>query len=90
MMNSLDAEIGDAVFLDEQEYRLVREEAYRRQDGQESTVLVWTTDCPGCGAAFEVKTARSFSTSPVRRCANCRKPGKPVKGKRGRRVVVSS
>lgn len=89
MLNTLDCEIGDAVFLDQQEYRLTAVKPVAKKDGSTTEVLFWGTDCPSCGAAFEASTPRAASTSPTRRCPPCRRPGKPIVGKRGRRVVVT-
>jgi hypothetical protein len=48
-----------------------------RRDGIMVTLLVWETECPDCGAAFEEKTTVRKS-APRRRCKACKRPGKPV------------
>ncbi|HKR17644.1 hypothetical protein [Rhizorhapis sp.] len=80
--------VGTVILLDEQQYELVGVEPYRRRDGRKTELLVWATQCANCQSPFEVKTplrTNGFS----RRCAACRKPGKPVQGKRGRKVKVA-
>lgn len=80
-------EIGQIVMLDEQAYELIDVADYVRADGVHSHLLTWETQCPSCGQSFRMKSGSSFH--PNRRCKNCSRPGKPVKGKRGRRVSVA-
>lgn len=80
-------EIGTVLKLDDQEYELSRFEPYTRDDGRQSTLLVWETTCPSCAEAFLVKSTLTVRWL-VRRCVDCAKPGKPVQGKRGRNVKV--
>lgn len=80
-------EVGTVLRLDEQVYELRDVEAYIRQDGVASALLVWESACPACGVGFVAKTGLS-THSINRRCVRCRKPNKPVKGKRGRRLKV--
>lgn len=79
--------IGTILRLDDQEYELAVTRPHVRKDGTPTKVLIWETSCPVCGAAFEVGTGLK-SNSVTRRCEPCRKTGKPVKGKRGRKVRV--
>lgn len=79
---------GTVLRLDEQVYELRGAVPHLRKDGAPTELLVWETKCPACGAAFEVRTSRCRTGLPNRRCERCRKVGKPVKGKRGRRVKV--
>lgn len=81
-------EIGTVMTLDDQSYEFVGVEPYRRDDGLATDLLVWETCCPTCGAGFTAKTPLVTNTV-VRRCADHRKAGKPVKGKRGRKVRVA-
>jgi len=63
-----------------QKYDFVRSEPYTRLDGSETTLLVWQSDCPVCGALFEIRTptnARKFQ--PNRRCSKHKRPGLRVK-----------
>jgi hypothetical protein len=80
--------IGTVIMLDDQEYELADVEPYRRKDGRKTQLLVWSTSCPVCGASFQIKTALK-SNGVNRRCAECRTPGKPVKGKRGRKIKLA-
>ena len=79
--------LGSVVLLDDQEYELIEVQPYGRIDGTASNLLVWSATCPTCKSAFEAKTglrAKAFN----RRCSKCAKTGKPVKGRRGRKVKV--
>lgn len=79
--------IGTVILLDEQPFELSRTQPHIRLDGQRTTLLVWQTECAGCGDTIEV--ASPMKTNGLsRRCPSCRKPGKPVKGKRGRKVQI--
>lgn len=80
--------IGAVVYLDDQVYELRGSEPYTRKDGAVSALLTWETACPSCGETFRVKTGLSAGAIN-RRCANCAKPFKPVKGKRSRKVRVT-
>lgn len=79
--------VGAVLILDDQVYELREVRPHVRNDGQPTTLLAWETSCPKCGTGFEVVTGLT-STGVTRRCASCRKTGKPVKGKRGRKVKV--
>jgi hypothetical protein len=81
-------EMGTVLSLDEQDYELVGITPHERADGAKTTLLVWDTTCPTCGDGFEVMSG--LSTKGInRRCAGCRVAGKPVKGRRSRKVKVS-
>ena len=76
---------GTTLHIDEQSYELIGSRPYVRKDGGQSILLDWETACPGCGTAFRIST----SLKPVaikRRCAACKQQGRPVKGKRGRKI----
>lgn len=79
--------IGTIVRLDDQEFELVGERGCVRRDGSPGIVFTWLSTCPVCESHFEQTTGRSFG-SFLRRCDEHRKAGKPVKGKRGRKVRV--
>lgn len=81
-------EIGTVLKLDEQEYELTGFQDFIRGDGSTGKLIVWSTACPVCGCAF-IATGTWRSTHLNRRCASCAKKGKPVKGKRGRKVRVT-
>lgn len=78
---------GTVVMLDEQAYELSAIEPYTRKDGAASSLLRWDTACPVCGVGFSVTTGLS-ARELTRRCLDHRKPSKPVKGKRSRRLNV--
>ncbi|WP_139797548.1 hypothetical protein [Novosphingobium sp. B1] len=79
--------IGTVLKLDGQEFELVRVEPYFRLDGTPSTLLVWESTCPGCASTFEVKSGLK-ANAINRRCVGCKRVGKPVSGKRRRKVSV--
>ena len=75
--------------LDEQAFEVLAVEPYERKlDGQRVPLLTLEARCPVCGVSYRCKTGLSVAYLP-RRCEAHRNPGKPVKGKRGRRVSVS-
>lgn len=79
---------GTVIRLDRQEYELRGSRPHTRKDGQTTTLLEWETHCPVCHQPFTVltgATAASFN----RRCQAHRRIGKPVHGKRGRKVRVA-
>jgi hypothetical protein len=80
-------DVGTVVILDRQKYKLVGSRPYTRADDSRTLLLVWETKCATCKTEFEVLSPRHAGPS-TRRCAEHRKAGKPVKGKRGRRVSV--
>lgn len=80
-------EIGTTMALDGQAYHLIGFEDYVTKAGAQTKLLRWQADCPECGEAFFVRTGRKFK-SPNRRCAQCKTPGKTVRGKRGRTVTI--
>jgi hypothetical protein len=79
---------GLIVMLDDQSYELRGSKPHRKADGTMTELLVWETACATCGEGFEALTPVKLCNTLTRRCPNCRKPGKPVKGKRGRRLNV--
>jgi hypothetical protein len=79
--------LGTLLRLDDQAYELRDVKPHIRKDGKPTRLLVWESECPSCGTGFEV-VAGLKTKSLNRRCAECRRTGKPVKGKRGRRVKV--
>lgn len=80
-----DLEIGSVLYLDDQAYELIRIDDHRRADGTTTHLRVWRSACPNCSSPFEVKTVSRLAHIN-RRCTSCRRPGRPVKGKRGRRI----
>jgi hypothetical protein len=91
-VNAVDFEtapaVGTVLRLDDQEYELVAVEPYRRKDGSPSNLLHWRSDCPVCGSPFDAASGLRCA-GIARRCAAHRDARKPVKGKRGRKVVVT-
>lgn len=79
--------IGTVIRFDAQEFELVSERDHVRKDGLPSKVLTWISACPTCGDQFE-QTSGLASNGWTRRCATCRRAGKPVKGKRGRKIKI--
>ena len=60
-----------------QPYQLIRAEPYRRVDGKEIALAVWTSNCADCGAPFEVR--RPLDRAPEnRRCNLHKRPGYKV------------
>lgn len=80
--------LGTVIELDGQGYELVEVQPYDRIDGTASNLLVWKAPCFDCTSEFEVKSGLTFK-APNRRCPACKKTGKPVKGRRGRKVRVT-
>lgn len=78
---------GTLLFVDDQRYRLAIVEPYTRADGASSAVLTWSTECPDCGATFEVKTGLK-GKDINRRCSSCRTPMKRVRPDRKRQAIV--
>ena len=79
--------LGTVLKLDDQAYELRALRPHQRLDGTSTQLLVWETNCPSCGAGFEQATGLKAS-GINRRCPECRKAGKPVKGRRGRKVKL--
>ena len=80
--------IGTIVRLDDQAYELRGTKPHTRQDGSASMLLDWETQCPKCGAPFELTTG--LKAQHLRRlCGACKDGAKLVKGRRGRKVKVS-
>lgn len=80
-------DLGTIVMLDDQAYELVAAEDHRRKDGSPTTLLRWSTHCPVCGDHFEVMSGLSCKTFN-RRCEAHRTAGKPIRGKRSRKIKV--
>jgi hypothetical protein len=51
-----------------QQYELIGIEQRQRRDGRETMILVWRTQCLGCGAQFETTTPQRNLRYPSRRC----------------------
>jgi hypothetical protein len=81
-------DVGTVVILDRQEYELAGTRPHQKADGSIVNLLVWETTCPVCKGSFETLTARNLGPT-IRRCQEHRKAGKPVKGRRGRRLKVA-
>lgn len=79
--------VGTVVWLDEQAFELAGTQDHIRKDGTATTLLVWQSECADCGAAIKFMSPRKIS-GLKRRCADCAKPGRPVRGKRGRKIDV--
>lgn len=83
--------VGTILKLDEQVYSLLAVEDYTRKDGTASKLLSWSTRCPVCGDAFEIKTGLK-ARDVVRRCPAHRDPKLLVSGQkrgRGRKVKIT-
>ena len=79
--------IGTLLKLDDQVYRLTEIEPHTRLDGTPTVLLVWCSTCPACNAGFVVKSG--LKTKAInRRCGSCHNTGKPVLGRRNRKVKV--
>ena len=71
---------------DGQSYHLAGSEPYTRLDGGKTTLSVWHSNCPVCGAPFEVRTpAGSSKFQPNRRCQRHKRPGHRVNPRRNQR-----
>ena len=80
--------IGTTVCIDQQVYEFRGTVPHEKADGQMTTLLAWETVCPSCAKPFVIRSTVK-SNGFTRRCPDCAKAGKPVKGKRGRRVKVA-
>lgn len=80
--------IGTVLMLDDQPFELVGIEPHTRRDGLITQLLVWNSTCAECGEPIACRTP-GMTSWLSRRCGECRKPGKPVKGKRGRKVTIT-
>jgi len=79
---------GTTISIDGQVYEVRGTVPHTKQDGSETTLLVLETLCADCGQAMLARsTLRSNGYS--RRCTDCAKTGKPVKGRRGRECKVT-
>jgi hypothetical protein len=73
-------------FFDGQQYNFVGSEPHTGRDGGETTLLVWESACPVCGALFEVRTpAKARKFQPNRRCGKDKQPGVRVNPRRKQR-----
>lgn len=79
--------IGTTVSLDGQVYEYRGTIPHTKLDGSGTILLAWETLCPSCGRAVVIRSTLK-SHGFTRRCSDCAKAGKPVKGKRGRKIVV--
>jgi hypothetical protein len=74
--------------FDGQSYHLVKSEPYTRLDGGKTTLSVWQSNCPVCGAPFEVRTpANASKFQPNRRCSKHKRPGIRVNPRGSRKYV---
>ena len=71
---------GKIIRYQNQSYRLVGSEPYRRRDGELSVILTWQSSCPECGGPFTT-TSGLVTRYLTRRCPRHRKAGKPVSDK---------
>lgn len=78
---------GSVVDLGGQTFTFLRTEPYRRIDGRETSLLVWTSHCAECGKQFWTRTSAN-SLGPSRRCRTHRRGGKPV-ASRSRKIPVT-
>lgn len=69
--------IGATVAINGQEFTAAGAEPYTRNDGQQSTIAVWTTLCAECDQPLTVK-APLGRWPETRRCELHRRPGKKV------------
>ena len=73
------------ILYDRQRYECIGRRNHITKDGRSTTLLVFESDCPGCGNQFELmigEKALEANFSPNRRCSDCKQPGKPVRGRR--------
>jgi len=66
--------VGMTVNWQGQTFKLVAINPYQRQDGRETIVLVWQSNCAVCGCPFETITPQRKFKYPTRRCAAHKKP----------------
>lgn len=78
---------GTILQIDDQAYELREARPASRNDGSPTTLLDWETLCPACGDSFTVTTGLK-AKGVNRRCPDCKRPAKPVKGKRSRKLSV--
>jgi hypothetical protein len=61
-------------------YRRIAIEPYVRDDGSETRLATWETECPECGETFTIQSTRLHRLrSQNRRCPEHRRPGSPVR-----------
>jgi hypothetical protein len=73
--------VGFLVEHDHQVYRPIRTIVHTRKDGERTSLIEWSTNCPGCGTEFNVISTLLFR-NPRRRCDSCKAPGRTVKADR--------
>lgn len=54
-----------------QRYRLIGMKPHQRQDGTMTELLVWESQCMGCGQDFTVTTSSTVNQYLTRRCPAC-------------------
>ncbi len=69
-------EVGMVVMFHGQRYAMTGVRPHTRQDGSETTLIVWSTHCARCGDPFELAT--TARCSPNRRCGDCAAAGRRV------------
>jgi hypothetical protein len=80
MTGSLDDDDGLEVTYRGQRYRRIAIEPYIRDDGTETQLATWESECPECGEPFTIQSTRlKRLRSPNRRCPEHRRPGSPVR-----------
>ena len=77
---------GLKLIIDGQSYELTGHQPYTTKAGEETILLVWSTDCPDCGATFETTSAKT-SLPANRRCDEHKRPGIKVDPDRPRRIA---
>jgi hypothetical protein len=61
-------------------YRRIAIEPYVRDDGSETRLATWESECPECGEVFTIQSTRLRKLhQPNRRCPDHRRPGSPVR-----------
>ena len=80
--------VGTRMQIDLQVYEMLAVEPYVRRDGAITELLRWESMCAKCGATFHTTSTRRIS-SITRRCAEHRRAGSPVSGRRGKSVNVT-
>lgn len=68
-------EVGTVMMSRGQRYEVNDLRAHTRQDGSETTLIVWISHCARCGEPFEFASPLK-SKWPNRRCTECASPGR--------------
>jgi hypothetical protein len=72
---------GTVIALSGQRYELIDQQPYRRQDGHQTIIPTWRSECADCGGLFTLTTGLSVGDLN-RRCPRHHRPGVPVRRSR--------